>query len=334
MIYKLLRAFLFLLPPETAHQFTIHLLNFLKCFHLNCLIKNKIKRTVIINGIKFENPIGIAAGFDKYADAIDAMAGIGVGFIEIGTFTPKSQTGNPKPRLFRLKKSRALINRMGFNNIGIDHAIKKIQGKNFSIPIGISISKNNDTAYENALEDYLYCLAKAYNYCSYLAVNISCPNVPNPADFWAGKSFAELITAIKAKQLELAEQYKKYIPVFVKLSPDLTEENIKDCAKLINESGIDGVIATNTTTTRPEVVQESDRNEKGGLSGEPLFPLSLQCVKHLRHYLKPELTIIAVGGIHSVASAKAYFEAGAQLIQIYTGLIYEGPGLVKRILKT
>lgn len=333
VIYKTLRKLLFLLPPETAHAAAISFLNILVYCRLTIFFKNTYQKSTIINNIHFANPLGIAAGFDKYAKAISGIEGLGVGFIELGTFTPKPQTGNAKPRLFRLAKSHALINRMGLNNLGIDAAIKKIQNKTFSIPVGISITKNNDTSYEQAIDDYLYCLEKAYNHCSYIAVNISCPNVANPADFWTGKSFADSLTKIKAKQLILQQQTQHYVPIYIKLSPDLTEANIRDCADLINTSGLDGVIATNTTSTRPNYLTEKFCNEKGGLSGEPLFPLSLRCVKALRRYLKPELTIIAVGGIDSAATAKAYLDAGANLLQLYTGLIYEGPGLIKKIMR-
>lgn len=332
-MYKLLRKFLFLLPPETAHAVTIKLLNFVSVCHLDGLIKNTIKKPLTVNGITFDNPIGIAAGFDKYASAIAGLECLGLGFIEIGTFTPKPQQGNPKPRLFRLEKSRGLINWMGFNNIGIDAAIEKIQDKKFSVPLGISVGKNNDTVFEHAIDDYLYCLEKAYNHCDFITVNISCPNVPKPAAFWAGDAFANLLTAIKSKQLELSNQTKRYVPIFIKTSPDLSETNIRDCAHLINASGLDGVIATNTSNMRPEGLKDKDRDKKGGLSGEPLFPISLQCVKYFRQYLKPELTLIALGGIHSAASAKAYIDAGANLLQIYTGLIYEGPGLISDIVR-
>lgn len=333
MFYKLCRFFLFLLPAETAHALVIKLMQFMSCTGIVNLIKAKQTKPVTVNHIKFKNPIGIAAGFDKAGTAITACESLGIGFIEVGTFTPKPQIGNPKPRLFRIPEINALINRMGFNNVGIEQAIKNIKTQNHTIPLGISIGKNNDTPEDEAINDYLFGMEKMAEFSDYLSVNISCPNVPNHKAFWAGESFTKLLTAVKKKQLELEQQTQRYVPIYLKISPDLTEADVLNFCAVFNASGLDGVIATNTSPGwRPEDYTNDVLLEKGGLSGAPIYPKVLKIIKLLKSNLKPGTTIIALGGIDSPEKAQECFTAGADLIQLYTGLIYEGPGLIKRIL--
>lgn len=334
MSYKIFRKILFLLPSELAHRLVIRGLQLMHSCRLSFLCKKTIEKPMTLQGIRFINPIGVAAGFDKYAEAILGLQSLGVGFAELGTFTPKPQQGNPKPRLFRLIEDKALINRMGLNNCGIDAAIARLQ-KIWPIhfPIGISITKGNDTPYENAVEDYLYCLEKAYPYCHYITANISCPNVQKPIDFYSGPNFESLLNAIKHKQSVLKAQYDKYVPIFIKMGPDLSDAEIQAFAMALNLSGLQGVVATNTTIIRAPTLKSMHKHEKGGLSGEPLFLMSLHCIKELKKHLKPELILIGVGGIHSAETAKAMIDAGCNLLQLYTGLIYEGSGLIRKIVK-
>lgn len=334
MLYKCCRYFLFLLSPETAHGLTLWAMKFLQRTKLSLMIKNKKKKPVTFNKINFDNPIGIAAGFDKTGSAIEATEALGFGFIEVGSFTPLPQIGNAKPRLFRIPKIKALINRMGLNNAGVDAAAQTIKSQNYSIPIGISLGKNNDSDFEQGIKDYLYGFEKMYSIANYFSIDISCPNVPDYKLFWRGENFQNLLTALKAKQLEVQKIHNCYIPVFIKVSPDLAENDVLNFCEVFNESGLDGVIATNTSREyRPCNIQDKALEEMGGLSGVPIFPKMLNVLKLLKANLKSEITLIAVGGIDSPEAAAQCFNAGANLIQIYTGLVYEGPGLVSKILK-
>ncbi len=332
LIYPLCRNLLFLFPPEISHKIT---LSFLKYWPAKKIQKIP-DQPITLWGLHFKNPIGLAAGLDKNGEYLDALAKLDFGFIEIGTVTPKPQTGNPKPRLFRLKKSQALINRMGFNNQGIDALISNIQHSDYrknSGILGINIGKNGDTPLEHALEDYLICLEKAYPYAGYITVNISSPNTHQLRELQHGEYFEALLKGLKKSQADLAVKYQKYVPLCIKISPDLSLSEIQAIATLSLKYKIDGVIATNTTLSREGVDPKIEKNalEKGGLSGRPLSLQSTKILKALSEILKDKIPLIASGGILTPEDAESKFLAGAKLIQIYSGLIYKGPGLVQKI---
>lgn len=338
MLYKLIRPLLFKLPPETAHYLVCNILLFLN----GCKLLPKIfpassqkglSFTAKFLGLEFKNRIGLAAGFDKNGDYIDVLASLGFGFIEIGTVTPKAQPGNPKPRLFRLPKAQALINRMGFNNKGVDYLIEQVKKCQYRGVLGINIGKNATTPLEKAVDDYLYCLSRVYPYASYITINISSPNTAGLRSLQNKAELNKLLSALKSAQTDLAKQHAKYVPLLVKIAPDLTEEEIKDLAEILIEQGMDGVIATNTTLSRQAVQGMPHAEEIGGLSGAPVFPLALKTVAGLQKSLQGRIPIIACGGIQSVKEAQAMLAAGASLLQIYTGFIYQGPELIGRLLQ-
>jgi dihydroorotate dehydrogenase len=321
---------LFSLPPETAHSLALNSLKFLHKFKFNK--KNPYKPCTVM-GLEFPNPVGLAAGLDKNAEYIDCLAGLGFGFIEVGTVTPEAQPGNPKPRLFRLRKNQAIINRMGFNNHGIDRLLKNVKAARFKGILGINIGKNFNTPIEEAIDDYLIGLEKAYPFADYITVNISSPNTPGLRQLQQVDQLDSMLKALKAAQQQLASKHNKYVPLVVKIAPDLTEEEVKDIANTLLASKIDGVIATNTTLSRDNLISEAYINETGGLSGAPLSTKSTEIIKQLNAILKGKIPIIAVGGIMTAADAEAKFQAGASLVQIYTGLIYNGPKLIHEIKK-
>ncbi len=326
-----LRFLLFTLPPETAHSLTLNTLKFLHKFKFN---KKNPYKPITVMGLDFPNPVGLAAGLDKNAEYIDCLAGLGFGFIEVGTVTPEAQPGNPKPRLFRLRKNQAIINRMGFNNYGIDRLLKNVKAaRRFKGILGINIGKNFNTPIEEAIDDYLIGLEKAYPFADYVTVNISSPNTPGLRQLQQADQLDSMLKALKQAQQELASNYNKYVPLVVKIAPDLTEEEVKDIAKTLLTSKIDGVIATNTTLSRDNLISEAYIKETGGLSGAPLLTNSTNIIKQLNAILKGKIPIIAVGGIMSAEDAEAKLQAGASLVQIYTGLIYKGPKLIHEIKK-
>jgi len=284
-------------------------------------------------GLTFSNPLGLAAGLDKNGDYIDALAALGFGFIEIGTVTPRPQPGNPKPRLFRLPEHQAIINRMGFNNLGIDHLLQQVQSSHYRGILGINIGKNADTPIEKATEDYLIGLRKSYPVASYITINISSPNTKNLRQLQQGDEIKYLLEALKKEQSSLQVQHGKYTPIAVKIAPDLDTEEIAHIAQLLLEFELDGVIATNTTVARNKVQGHKYSNESGGLSGAPVKDSSTQVVKVLAAELQNKLPIIAAGGILSSKDAQEKVQAGASLIQIYSGLIYKGPKLIEDILR-
>jgi dihydroorotate dehydrogenase len=321
---------LLFLPPETAHSLALNSLKFLHKFKLNKKIPYK---PCTVMGLKFPNPVGLAAGLDKNAEYIDCLADLGFGFIEVGTVTPEAQPGNPKPRLFRLRKNQAIINRMGFNNHGIDQLLKNVKAAKFKGILGINIGKNFNTPLEEAVDDYLMSLEKAYPFADYITVNISSPNTPGLRQLQQADQLDSMLKALKTAQQELASKHNKYVPLVVKIAPDLTEEEVKDIANTLLASKIDGVIATNTTLSRDNLISEAYINQTGGLSGAPLSTKSTEIIKQLNAILKGKIPIIAVGGIMTAADAEAKFQAGASLVQIYTGLIYNGPKLIDEIKK-
>ena len=327
MLYSLARPLLFSLAPERAHELTLSLL---KSAHRMGMMRQSIAaKPVTCMGIQFPNPVGLAAGLDKNGAYIDALAGLGFGFIEIGTITPRPQAGNPHPRLFRLPEAKAIINRMGFNNDGVDKLIENVKAAKFKGILGINIGKNADTPVENAVDDYLICLEKVYNYASYVTVNISSPNTKNLRSLQSGDALTELLQTLRKRQLELAEEHQHYVPLVLKVAPDLTSEDIEFIAKQLIQFKIDGLIVTNTTLSREGVENLKHGNEAGGLSGAPVFEKSTACLAAFSKALDGQIPLIGVGGILSGEQALAKQNAGASLVQIYSGLIYTGPTLVK-----
>lgn len=332
MFYNTLRTLLFQLDPETAHDWTLLLLR--QAFNsplgrlggLISLPQPTMPKRVM--GLDFPNPVGLAAGLDKNGECIRAWDALGFGFIEIGTVTPRPQSGNPKPRMFRLPAAQALINRMGFNNKGVDYLIEQVQRTGYKGVLGINIGKNADTPVERAADDYLIGLRKVYPWASYVTVNISSPNTPGLRDLQYGEALDRLLEALKKEQRQLAEERGRYVPLAVKIAPDLTEDDLVTVGHALLRHEIDAVIATNTTFARTGVENLPYQDEAGGLSGAPLRDRSTAVVQQLANILNGKIPIIAVGGILSGADAAAKIAAGASLVQLYTGFIYRGPGLV------
>jgi dihydroorotate dehydrogenase len=332
-LYSLTRPFLFFMDPEVAHELTLPALKHAHQLGLTRFINQPPADPREVMGIRFPNPVGLAAGLDKDGRYIDGLAALGFGSIEIGTVTPRAQAGNPKPRMFRLPQANAIINRMGFNNGGVDAFVANVQASRFYQEkqgvLGLNIGKNADTPIEKAADDYLHCLSKVYPYASYVTVNISSPNTKNLRQLQGANELDELLAKLKDAQHRLADQHKRYVPVALKIAPDVDSEQIKNIADALLRHKIDGVIATNTTITRDAVKDLPHGEEAGGLSGEPVFALSNQVIRALKSELGDALPIIGVGGIFSGADAKAKMDAGASLVQVYSGLIYKGPALVQ-----
>ena len=333
MFYPAIRKVLFQFDAETIHELTIKGLKSTGKSPLNVFYKQQVQdKPVTVMGINFPNPLGLAAGLDKNGECINAFAAMGFGFVEVGTVTPRPQPGNGKPRIFRLPEANAIINRMGFNNKGVDYLVSQVQAANFKGVLGINIGKNKDTPEENAKDDYLHCMRKVYDLATYITVNISSPNTPGLRTLQYGDALNDLLSALKAEQTILAEKYGKYIPLTVKIAPDLNEDEVKSIAKSLIDNGIDGVIATNTTLSREGVEGLEFGGEQGGLSGQPVKDKSTQVIKILSEALDNKLPIIGVGGIASSDDANEKLAAGASLVQVYTGFIYQGPPLVKDIV--
>jgi dihydroorotate dehydrogenase len=330
--YEMLRRLLFRLDPERAHRIALGGLKLAHRLRLASLFAERVPpapRRVM--GLEFPNPVGLAAGLDKNGEYIDALAGLGFGFLEIGTVTPRPQPGNPRPRLFRLPEAQALINRMGFNNRGLDYLVERVRQCQYRGILGINIGKNADTPLEQATQDYLIGLREVYPHASYVAVNISSPNTPGLRTLQYGETLRELLSALCGEQSRLAGTYGRYVPIAVKIAPDLTPGEVETIAEVLRSSGVDAVIATNTSASREGVAHLAGSRETGGLSGAPLRVRATEVVQHLRDALRGQLPIIAAGGIMSAADALARIEAGASLVQIYTGFIYRGPALIREI---
>lgn len=334
MFYKILRFFLFLMPAEKAHHFTFALLKtffrfkFIRNFFQKIYHYENPKLVREIAGLHFSNPVGLAAGFDKNAIAIDELAVFGFGFIEIGTLTPRAQSGNPLPRLFRLKKDKAIINRMGFNNNGVLSAVENLKKRNSNVIVGGNIGKNKDTPNEKALDDYLFCFEHLFDYVDYFVVNVSSPNTPNLRALQEKDPLKQILIALQAKNKEK----KQPKPIFLKIAPDLSESQLDDIVEIVLETQIAGVIATNTTITRENLRSEATLcQEAGGLSGRPLRERSTQVIAYLAQKAQKRFAIVGVGGIFSPQDALEKIQAGADLVQVYTGLVYEGVGMVKKI---
>lgn len=335
-MFKFLLRLVFILPPEMAHNVSLHTLSLLESIGLLRFIKPKVvSNPVTVMGIEFPNRVGLAAGLDKNGQHINALSQLGFGFIEIGTVTPRPQPGNPKPRLFRISKAKGIINRMGFNNKGSDQLIENLnsaRGKGYDGVIGINIGKNFDTPVENALDDYVIGLRQAYKYADYITVNISSPNTPGLRSLQYGKELNKLLSEIKNEQIKLSSEFKKYIPIAIKVAPDLSDDEIEDIATSLLDNQLDALIATNTTLSRDAVEGMPNGKQKGGLSGEPVREMSTEVIRKFHQRLGDHIPIIGVGGISSREHAQEKLEAGASLVQIYSGLIYQGPKLIKQCM--
>jgi dihydroorotate dehydrogenase len=321
-LYRLARPLLFSLDPETAHRLTLSLLE-----------KSGYSRTIRLQpvqamGLEFPNPVGLAAGLDKNAEHIDALARLGFGFLEVGTVTPRPQPGNPKPRLFRLKENNALINRLGFNNAGIDEFLRNVGRARWKGVLGINIGRNADTPVERAIDDYATCFDKAYALASYVTINVSSPNTRNLRDLQQKDQLEKLLSTLSNRRQHLSQQHGKHVPLVLKVAPDLEVPEIANIAAAVRRHRIEGVIATNTSLSRDGVEQLKNGQEAGGLSGAPIRQRATAVLRRLHDLLKNEVTLIGAGGICSRADAQEKFAAGASLVQLYTGLVYRGPELV------
>ena len=333
LLYALTRPLLFSLNAEAAHNMTLPALRKAHAMGLTATLRKPAADPRTVMGLTFPNPVGLAAGLDKDGAYIDGLAALGFGSIEVGTVTPRAQPGNPKPRMFRLPSKNAIINRMGFNNGGVDAFVANVQSSQFYQDkqgiLGLNIGKNASTPIENAVDDYLHCLEKVYPYASYVTVNISSPNTANLRQLQGASELDALLSTLKQTQLRLSDQHKRYVPLALKIAPDLDAEQIKNIADTLLRHKIDGVIATNTTLSHHKVDRVKHGTEQGGVSGEPVFDLSNIVIRALRRELGDALPIIGVGGIMCGEDALAKMKLGASLVQLYTGLIYAGPGLVR-----
>ncbi|EPY9545702.1 quinone-dependent dihydroorotate dehydrogenase [Escherichia coli] len=333
MYYPFVRKALFQLDPERAHEFTFQQLRRITGTPFEALVRQKVPaKPVNCMCLTFKNPLGLAAGLDKDGECIDALGAMGFGSIEIGTVTPRPQPGNDKPRLFRLVDAEGLINRMGFNNLGVDNLIENVKKAHYDGVLGINIGKNKDTPVEQGKDDYLICMDKIYPYAGYIAINISSPNTPGLRTLQYGEALDDLLIAIKNKQNDLQKIHQKYVPIAVKIAPDLSEEELIQVADSLVRHNIDGVIATNTTLDRSLVQGMKNCDQTGGLSGRPLQLKSTEIIRRLSQELNGRLPIIGVGGIDSVIAAREKIAAGATLVQIYSGFIFKGPPLIKEIV--
>lgn len=333
MFYPIVRPALFKLDPERAHELTFQQLRFMNGTPLEMFYRQNLpSRPVTCMGLTFKNALGLAAGLDKNAECIDAFAAMGFGFVEVGTVTPRAQAGNDKPRMFRLVEAGGIINRMGFNNLGVDHLVENVKKARFNGVLGINIGKNKDTPVEQGKDDYLICMEKVYAHAGYIAINISSPNTPGLRSLQYGEALDDLLSSIKQKQKELEQRHLKYVPLAVKIAPDLSEEELIQVADSLIRHQIDGVIASNTTLDRSLVSGLKHAEEAGGLSGRPVQSRSTAVIQRLSQELQGRLPIIGVGGIDSLTAAREKIAAGATLVQIYSGFIYQGLGLIKDIV--
>lgn len=318
---------------EFAHDMTIGWLAKTQRSFLKHTYQQTISpKPVSLWGLEFPNPVGLAAGLDKEGQCVDAFNAMGFGFVEVGTVTPVGQPGNPKPRLFRLPEKKAIINRMGFNNMGVDNLLSNVAKAENKGVLGINIGKNKLTEEADALSDYLICLQKVYVAADYITVNISSPNTPGLRNLQYGETLNQLLSGLKAAQLELSQQHDKYTPIALKIAPDLSRDELLSIADALVAAKLDGVIATNTTLSREAVTGLPNAEEMGGLSGAVLTERSLEVTQQLSEHLQGSLPIISVGGIDSSTSAQARFDAGASLVQVYSALIYQGPKLIPSIV--
>ena len=332
--YPLARAAMFRLEPEAAHALAMKGLNAMAATGTAALVAATVPpdpRTVM--GITFPNPVGLAAGADKNGECIAGFGALGFGFIELGGVTPRGQPGNPQPRVFRLPQARGIINRLGFNNFGVDFLVEKLKHHTYKGVIGINLGKNLDTPLENAADDYAICYEKVYPFTGFATVNISSPNTKNLRQLQGEDELGPILARMKAEQKRLADRHGRYVPLVVKIAPDLDDTQIEAIARIVVKHGMDGITATNTTLSREKVAGQEHAEETGGLSGAPVFEASNKVIATLAHHLDGALPIIGVGGIMSGTDARAKIAAGASLVQFYSGLIYRGPGLVAEIAR-
>jgi dihydroorotate dehydrogenase len=329
MFYPLLRPFLFKMDPEKAHEITLTMLELTHRLHLMRLVAPaRLSAPVEVMGLQFANPVGLAAGLDKNGTHIDALADMGFGYIEVGTVTPRPQSGNPQPRMFRVVEHGGIINRMGFNNHGAAALVEHVRHSRYKGVLGINIGKNADTPIEHAVDDYLSGMCQVYPVASYIAVNISSPNTKNLRQLQQADALGTLLAALKNQQHQLADQYGRYVPLVIKIAPDLDAAGIADIARLLVNNRIDGVIAGNTTLSRSEISGHPHAAQEGGLSGAPLTARATTLIRTLAKELDGALPIIGSGGIFSGEDAVEKVKAGAALVQLYSGLVYQGPTLI------
>lgn len=338
MFYPATRNLLFKLPAERSHDLALAAIKNTPDPILRSMAgKNTNDKPRTVMGIEFPNAVGLAAGLDKNADYYSSLSQFGFGFVEVGTVTPRPQPGNEKPRMFRLREDHAVINRMGFNNKGIAYLADQVRNcrsnGNFNGVLGINIGKNKDTPLANAHEDYQLCMQRVYTLADYITVNISSPNTPGLRDLQVGDATRKLLSEVKATQQTLADKHGRYVPIAVKVAPDMAEQDINEFCDTAKALRIDAIVATNTTLSRPDLASEH-RNEAGGLSGKPLTEKARQTIAHLVRRLQKEIPVIGCGGIFSGYDALAHLNAGASLVQVYTGFIYRGPALVSEIRRS
>ncbi len=332
MLSNIAKNILLKMDPEVAHDLMITGLKRTCHTPLASLYRQNLSsRPLTVMGLKFPNRVGLAAGLDKNGEAIDAFYEMGFGHVEIGTVTPKPQPGNPKPRIFRIPEKKAIINRMGFNSQGIERVLYNLSAKKIAGIVGINIGKNKGTPIDKSQDDYLLCLDQVYQFASYVVVNISSPNTPELRSLQFGSFLSELLNSMKKRQNQLANHYNRYVPLVIKIAPDLNSSEISSISQAILEIDLDGIIATNTTVNRASVLNLKHAQETGGLSGSPLLETSTSVIKALYKQLGNKIPIIGVGGIMSAEDARKVFSSGARIIQIYSGLIYHGPSLIKNI---
>ena len=329
MLYKLVKPLLFAVEPELAHDISLEML---QQFH-RLLPNNRVDKPVRVMGLDFPNPVGLAAGLDKNADYIDGLSRLGFGFIEVGSVTPRAQPGNPQPRIFRLSRQESLINRMGFNNNGVDYLLRRVANKKRDYVLGINIGKNLATPVEQALADYCLGYQKVYTSADYIAINISSPNTPGLRELQSEQALEALLAGIGELRRKLEDENQQFRPLALKIAPDLDPQAIPVIAELLRKHAVDALIATNTTISRETVKDNRLSAETGGLSGAALRDLSRKILADFYRELGDDIPIISVGGIDSAEEARTRFELGAKLIQLYTGLIFRGPGLVKEITR-
>jgi len=332
MIYRLAQKALFAIDPERAHELALQGLRLAHRLGATTWLRKHPGLPIRCMGLEFPNPLGLAAGLDKNADYFEALGDLGFGFIEVGTVTPRPQPGNPRPRIFRIPQAQAVINRLGFNNKGVDHLVRRVQSHRFKGVLGINIGKNFDTPLEQAAQDYVHCLEKIYPYADYVTVNISSPNTQHLRELQTARSLDQLLASIGQCRQRLTEYHGRRVPIAVKVAPDLGMEAISDIARMVIKHRMDAIIATNTTVSRNGVEGLPHAAEQGGLSGRPLKPLADAALRSFRRQLAGEVALIGVGGISSGQDATDKLDMGADLVQLYTGLIYRGPALVGECL--
>lgn len=332
-LYSFIKPVLFKLDPERAHKIACSALQVSSELSLNRpLFGARVEQPIALMGLRFPNRVGLAAGFDKNGDYYQALSELGFGYVEVGTVTPKPQAGNIKPRLFRLVEASALINRMGFNNKGVDYALKQLEKRNWNEIIGVNIGKNRDTSIEKAVDDYVYCFRTIAPVADYITVNVSSPNTANLRELHKSNYLGPLLESLLRVRSDM--NIGRHIPLLIKVSPDMTSEQLQDFITTIKQSDVDGIIGTNTSINRDSVSHLRFGNEQGGLSGSPLLSPALQLIKTLREELGPDFPLIGVGGIMHVDDAQKFFTAGANLVQIYSGFVYKGPHLIKEIAES